>query len=783
MQANGSGFRGCNSTVRLGFLLWLFFAAVSVAIAQEQEVPDGTPIERVEIEGLTTISEGFVRRTIKTRAGQNFQLRQAREDARELLRTRKFINALVSARLENGRAVIVFRVREKATIAALEIEGNKRFSDVDLFAEAPAAGDVLDRYDVNRGRENILRKYQTAGYYYAQVTLDERALRDQGRVIYRVTEGPRVKVRKIRLEGVRSFAQFRVRQRVRTQTSLWILRTGAFDEEQADRDATEIQRLYRQEGYLDARAGYRLEFDSVERSNLTVVFVIEEGDRYRVHEIAIAGNAAFDADQLRAAMRLTPGSVLREESLRADVRHIQDKYGEIGYVAARINADHEFLEEPGIVRLRYSIVENVHSKFGRITIRGNPHTKDEVVRRELRFFPGEDYNTLKTRRAEQRLRETGLFSRATITPLDDLDGFREAVIEVEEARTVNFIIGFGISTDSGVLGTLTIENQNFDLFDWPVNSREFFSGQAFRGDGQRLRFQAEPGSEITRFRIDFTEPYLLDRPLRLDSSLYLFQRGREAYSEQRLGGVASLSKRFASGRLEGWAIEGALRLEQIKINNLDPLAPNDIRDARGDSFLSSVKGSIVRDTTDSRLLPTEGYRLSFSWEQVGALGGDFDFSRPSIGFTWFKTLRTDVFDRKSVLGVRADASFIVGDAPVFERFYGGGFGSIRGFDFRGISPRAGILDSRIGGDFILLTGAEYSFPLYGKNVRGVTFLDMGTVEENFEITSWRASVGFGARVTIPFFGPVPFVFDFGFPIARDEDDDTRVFNFSFGTAF
>ena len=247
--------------------------------------------------------------------------------------------------------------------------------------------------------------------------------------------------------------------------------------------------------------------------------------------------------------------------------------------------------------------------------------------------------------------------------------------------------------------------------------------------------------------------------------------------------MVSLSKRFASGRLEGWAVEGALRLEQIKINNLDPLAPNDIRDARGDSFLSSVKGSIVRDTTDSRLVPTEGYRLSFSWEQVGALGGDFDFGRPSIGFTWFKTLRTDVFDRKSVFGVRADASFIVGDAPVFERFYGGGFGSIRGFDFRGVSPRAGIFDTRIGGDFILLTGAEYSFPLYGKNVRGVAFLDMGTVEENFEITSWRASAGFGARITIPFFGPVPFVFDFGFPIARDEDDDTRVFNFSFGTAF
>ncbi len=60
---------------------------------------------------------------------------------------------------------------------------------------------------------------------------------------------------------------------------------------------------------------------------------------------------------------------------------------------------------------------------------------------------------------------------------------------------------------------------------------------------------------------------------------------------------------------------------------------------------------------------------------------------------------------------------------------------------------------------------------------------MGTVEEEFEITSWRVAVGFGLRVNIDFFGPVPMVFDFGFPIAKGEDDDTRVFTFSFGASF
>ncbi len=764
----------------LGLLLVLF----APAAAAQQQAPEGTPISRVEIRGLETISESFVRRTIRTRAGQNYIRSEVQQDVRELLRTRKFLNVIAEALLEENQAVVIFTLQEKPEIIAIEIEGNKRFSNEDLFKELTITPNTpLDRYEINRSLENIVQKYKQAGYYYVQVTLDESLLQRENRVLYRVTEGPRVKVRRIELEGNRSLPEIQLRLRIRSQTYLWILRTGAFDEETAERDALELQTLYRNEGFLDARVGYRLDFSSVDRSDLTLVFVIEEGPRYRVNDFRFEGNEVFSDDRLRSAIQLAPGDFARDEAVRTDLKRIRDLYGEIGYVDARAENDFEYLEEPGLVNLVISIFEGRRSKIGRITIRGNKETKDEVVRRELRFYPGEDFNTVKTARAEQRLIETGLFTKATVTPLPDDDGVREALIEVEEADAINFIVGFGVSTDSGVIGTFSIDNRNFDLFDLPRGPGEFFRGKAFRGAGQRLRLVAEPGTEVNQFRIDFTEPYLLDRPLRFDMSLYLFQRGRDAYDEQRLGVVPSLGRRFESGLLAGWAIEGALRLESIDITDVEPLAANDILASKGNSTLTAVKGTIVRDTTDSRLLPTEGYRLSMSWEQVGALGGDYHFAKPAVGFAWFKTLSTDVLDRKSVLGLRADAAWIVGDAPVFERFYAGGFGSLRGFDYRGVSPRAGIFNNRVGGDFILLTGAEYSFPIYAKNVRGVTFLDMGTVEENFEITAWRASVGVGLRITVDFFGPVPIVLDFGFPIADESEDDTRVFNFNFGASF
>jgi outer membrane protein assembly complex protein YaeT len=753
--------------------------------AQAQQPTDGMVVRRVEITGLKAVSEAYIRRMIKTREDQPFTRAQVEDDVRELLRSRKFLAAFATTSVEEGQAVVVFNVQEKPAIVSVEIEGNKQFTDTELYELTPAAGAVLDTYEVNRARDDILQKYKQKGYYYASVTLDQGLLQTENRVVYRITEGPRVRIRHILYEGNRSYSPRLLSTRIETKTYIWIFRTGALDEEQVERDAIALQQYYRNEGFLDARVGYRLDFDPIQRADLDLVFVIEEGPRYKIKDITFQGNNVFSDSRLRTSMKLAPEKFARDEVLQADVKRVQDLYGEIGYVATRVETRFDFVEEPGWVVLRYVVDENAQSRFGRITIRGNRQTKDEVVRRELRFYPGEYYNTVEARKAVQRLRETGLFKSEgiEITPLEDIDGMREALVTVEETETTQFLIGFGISTDNGLIGSLSVDNRNFDLFDWPRTWGEFFRGRAFKGDGQRLLFQAEPGTEVSRFRISFTEPYLLDRPIRLDTAAYLFQRGRDGYNEQRLGLTVALSKRFSGGFLDGWALEGSTRIEAVDISKVDPLAARDIREAKGSHSLITLKGAIVRDTTDSRMMPTEGYRISFSWEQAGIFGGEYNFGKPALSGAWYKTLRTDILDRKSVLALRGDAAYIVGDAPVFERYYAGGFGSLRGFSYRGISPRSGIKNQPVGGNFILLTGGEYSFPLYGKNFRGVTFVDMGTVEDSLALSSWRVAVGFGLRVQIDFFGPVPMVFDFGFPIMKDDDDQTRIFQFAFGASF
>ena len=283
--------------------LCALLSPLSVDPARAQTEPaDGVPVKRVEVKGLESMSEGFVRRTVKTRESQPFSRNQVQEDVRELLRTRKFLDVRAETRSEDNQAVVIFLVAEKPTIKSVEIEGNKQFPTDELFKELTfAAGGVLDRFEINSGREKIITKYKEKGYYYVTVEVDEPAITNESRVLYRITEGPRVRIRNIRFEGVSALSRAAVALQAEDQEVFSDLQRRALDEEAADQDAAGLQQFYREEGYLDARVGYRLDFTDVERTRLDLVFVVEQGPRYRITDFHIRGNTVFDAERIRAS--------------------------------------------------------------------------------------------------------------------------------------------------------------------------------------------------------------------------------------------------------------------------------------------------------------------------------------------------------------------------------------------------------------------------------------------------------------------------------------------------
>ena len=121
---------------------------------------------------------------------------------------------------------------------------------------------------------------------------------------------------------------------------------------------------------------------------------------------------------------------------------------------------------------------------------------------------------------------------------------------------------------------------------------------------------------------------------------------------------------------------------------------------------------------------------------------------------------------KRILTFRGHFGIAGRDTPVYERFFAGNFGSLRGFQYRGVGPH--VYGKNVGGILEGLGSVEYQFPwLANDMLHQVVFADFGSVESDYKFSDVRVSVGTGVRVVIPAFGPLPLCFDLAFPIEPD----------------
>lgn len=362
-------------------------------------------------------------------------------------------------------------------------------------------------------------------------------------------------------------------------------------------------------------------------------------------------------------------------------------------------------------------------------------------------------------------------------------GFVDIDIDVTEARTGRFMFGAGVNSDAGVVGQIVLEENNFDLFNPPRSFADFRNGRAWRGAGQSFRLEAAPGDEVSRYLVNWTNPYFLNTDYSLGVSGFYYTRFFEDWTEERTGGRVSIGRTLN----QFWSASLALRMERVLvrdvIDNAANNAPQVLANAVGSNFLSTARVSIAYDTRDSAFNPSKGLLAEYSFEQAF---GEFNYPRAEINASQFWTIfeRPDGYG-KQTLRLSGRAGFLGADAPIFEHFYAGGFQSLRGFDFRGVSPQASgpapSTPRRVGGDFLFTGTLEYMFPITANdNFKGVVFTDFGTVSEDVSFDQFRASAGFGLRVNVPAMGPAPLAFDFAFPLASEAFDDERVFSFYVG---
>ena len=345
------------------------------------------------------------------------------------------------------------------------------------------------------------------------------------------------------------------------------------------------------------------------------------------------------------------------------------------------------------------------------------------------------------------------------------------------ARTSGKLLAGGtIGSDNGFVGEIIVDERDFNIFGFPRSLSDLSNPRVFRGAGQSFRAEIVPGSDLERYLISVGDPYFLNSNYSVNLSGFYFDRQYFDWDEQRAGAKLRVGRTLTNFL----SLRGGLSLENVNIDNARVNTSTQLNEVLGNSNLFSFDVGLVYDTRQSPFLLDSGSYLSLTYRQAF---GDFDFGRGEIEYRTQRLIsKRTATTGHSTLSYRTKLGFSGSSTPVFENFIAGGVTTLRGFDFRGVSPIDG--NVRVGGEFQWLNSLEYQFPITNDDsVRGVAFIDFGTVEDSIEINSnnFRVAPGVGLRIDVPFAGlSAPISLDFAFPTDEAFGDDKRTISFLLG---
>ena len=775
------------------------------------------PIREIRIEGVSANEQQLVRNQIRSRAGSPLSADSVRDDVQRLNRLGRFKRILAKAQpYDDGSIALIYEFVPTPIITDVAVSGNRQISDQDIASVVSLLKDTpVDEFQLGNAKSRILKLYRDKGYFTADVVIDQKELDQGGVVLFKITEGERLRVTEIRFDGAESFARSELMSTIKTRVA-GILESGPVDLEVLDQDVASIIAYYKDRGYLDVQADRQLVFAPNSREAI-VKFIVREGEVYTLRSVKVVSMnpgekpgeteplRVYTAEQIAGLLEIKPGDAYSMDKIRRSIDIIENAYSSQGYVSIlergrEIQRIEKRDPDKPEVDLILRIAEGERYKTGLVRVTGNDVSQKKLIMRELDQVPDRPLNLTflrgiggsKVLDSERRLTETRLFEpgsvKLTVQPEDPLTpGYRDMLIEVKETNTGSLTFGAAVTSDAGLFGTIGLTQRNFDLFDPPDSAGELFTGQAFRGAGQTFDIQLQPGTETQTYQISLSDPRMFDSQYSGSIAAYYRSREYNEFDEARLGVRPSLGRRFG----ERWVASVFARYEDIDITNIDDDAIVDLFEVEGTSSISGVGARLVRSTVDSRFRPSRGTRFLADVERVGALGGDYEFTKLSAEHLVFLTVGEDFLGYKTVLQFKVAASYIPegkDEAPLFERYFLGGR-TFRGFAFRTISPKGerasdGVLTNEpAGGTFSFFLGTEIEKPVYQELISVAAFIDSGTVSDEATLDDYRVSVGVGLRLYIPALTPVPFAFDFGFPLIKRYGDQERVFSFSFDIPF
>ncbi len=738
------------------------------AAAQEFTVRD------IRVEGIQRTEAGTVFSYLPLRVGDRYDPEKGEAAIRALYATGLFKDV----RLEAEGDVLVVIVEERPAIAAVELNGIKEF-DKDTVKKSLrdvglAEARVLDRSLLERAEQELKRQYLSRGRYDVKVTTTLTPVeRNRVNVTIAVDEGEPASIREIRFTGNRTFTDGQLRSEMELSTPGWLTwytKRDQYSRQKLTGDLETLRSFYLNRGYLDFNLESTQVSISENKRDIYLTLNLSEGERYTVSEVKLAGELLGLDNELRALIDVKPGDTFNAERLNTISKRITDRLGQLGYAFATANPVPEANRDKRQVAFTIFVDPGRRVYVRRVNVTGNTRTRDDVIRREVRQFESAWYDAEKVRLSRDRIDRLGYFEKVEVeTPavpgsIDQID----VNLNVKERPTGSVQAGAGYSSTEKLVLQAAYTQQNV------------------LGSGQAISFEVNTSRATRTFAVTHVDPYVtLDG---ISRTVELYDR-RSDLARLNLGSV-DLAQRGGAVRFGvpftefdtvyfGLGYEGT----RISLTDFSPFRYIDYVNRFGkspDAVIGTVGWS--RDNRDNLLVPTRGrYQRAFLEASLPVL--DLNYYRATYQYQQFLALTS-----RFTLAFNGEAGY--GGAyggksfPLFKNFYGGGIGSVRGFEGGTLGPRDAN-GQPLGGTRRINGSIEALAPLPGadRTLRALAFVDAGQVwgeGERIRFGDLRASVGLG----IAWISPIgPMKISFALPVRKSATDHLQRFQFQIGTGF
>nr|WP_315195091.1 outer membrane protein assembly factor BamA [uncultured Aquabacterium sp.] len=753
----------------------LLAALLATSLFQSAWAVEPFVLKDIRVEGLQRADAGTVFASLPFRVGDTYTDDKGAAGLRSLFATGLFKDV----RIEVDGNVVVVVVEERPAIARVEFVGTKEF-DKDALVKALkdvgiSEGQPFDRALADRAEQELKRQYLTRSLYGAEVvTTITPAERNRVNVTFTVTEGEITKIKNIRITGNQAFSEATLLAQMDLTSGGWLTwytKSDQYSRAKLNADLETIKSYYLNRGYLEFRIESAQVAISPDKQDISLVVNVTEGPRYTVTAVKLDGDYLGKEAVFRKLVKVETGEAYKVDTVAGTVKAFTDRFATYGYAFARVEVRPELDREKGQAAIVLVAQPQRRVYVRRVNVAGNSRTRDEVVRREFRQFESAWYDGQKIKLSRDRVDRLGYFKQVNVetTEVPGTVDQVDLTVAVEEKPTGNLMLGAGFSTAEKLTLSASIKQDN--VF----------------GTGNYLGIEVNTSKFNRTLVLSTVDPYFTDAGVSRSYDVF-FRTSRPLntqggdYKIETTGGAIRFGVPFTEFDtvffglgLEQTAIKGDLGL---------PVSYRLFRDTFGERVTSfPLTVGWARDARDSTIAPTTGRYQRVNLE-TGLLG-DTRYLRSD-----FEAQQYIPLTNRLTLGLRGEFGYGRGlqskPYPVFKNFYGGGLGSVRGFEQSSLGP-VDIEGAYIGGNKRLNLNAELYVPFPGagndRTLRLFGYMDAGNVwgeAENLRLSELRASVGVG----ISWISPVgPLKLSYGKPIKSFDQDKIQSLQFQIGTAF